>query len=61
MAKIFRGKVHEDCPFTREEIDEFKAMLYAVNSGNNCMNAAPISWIDGYTRYCSRRNAGVMT
>lgn len=59
--KIERGKVHKDCPFSREEIDEFKAMLYAVNTGNHCMNAAPMSWVDGYQRYCSRRNMKVMT
>lgn len=48
---INRHKPHDDCPFTRDEIDEFKAMLYAVNTGNICMNPAPISWVDGYQRW----------
>ena len=38
------GKVHKDCPFTREEIIEMKAMLYSVNTSHHCANPAPISW-----------------
>lgn len=37
-------KVHKDCPFTREEIIEMKAMLYNVNAANHCCNPAPVHW-----------------
>lgn len=43
-TEIRVGKVHEDCPFTREEIIEMKAMLYSVNTSHHCANPAPISW-----------------
>ena len=36
--------VHKDCPFTREQILEFKSMLYNVNTGNHCCNPAPVYW-----------------
>lgn len=49
--KIERGKPHKDCPFTRDEIDAFKAALYSVNTSFHCCNAAPISWVDGYQRW----------
>lgn len=44
-------KVHKDCPFTREEILEIKAMLYNVNTSHHCCNPAPISWAVGYQEY----------
>lgn len=44
-------KVHKDCPFTREEILEIKAMLYNVNTSFHCCNPAPISWAVGYQEY----------
>ena len=37
-------KIHNDCPFTREEIIEIKSMLYNVNTGNHCCNPAPVHW-----------------
>ena len=37
-------KIHNDCPFTREEILEVKSMLYNVNTGNHCCNPAPVHW-----------------
>lgn len=37
-------KVHKDCPFTREEILEIKAMLYNVNTSHHCCNPAPVHW-----------------
>lgn len=52
--KIARGKPHKDCPFSREELDYFYAMLYSVNSGNHCLNPAPMSWVDGYSRWQQR-------
>lgn len=39
-----QNKVHNDCPFTREEILEIKSMLYNVNTGNHCCNPAPVHW-----------------
>ena len=35
-------------PFTREETNAFKAMLYNVNASNHCCNPAPVSWAQGY-------------
>lgn len=37
-------KVHNDCPFTREQILEMKAMLYNVNTSHHCCNPAPVHW-----------------
>lgn len=37
-------KVHKDCPFTREQILEMKAMLYNVNTSHHCCNPAPVHW-----------------
>lgn len=44
-------KVSKDCPFTADEIDWFKSMLYRVNTSNRCCNAAPVSWVAGYQRW----------
>ena len=44
-------KVHNDCPFTREEILEMKAMLYSANTSHRCCNPAPIYWAVGYQEY----------
>ncbi len=44
-------KIHKDCPFTREQILELKAMLYNVNTGNLCCNPAPIYWAVGAQEY----------
>ena len=38
----------EKCPFSPEEINAFKAMLYNVNTSNHCMNPAPMTWIKGF-------------
>ena len=43
-AGIRVKKVHEDCPFTREQILEIKSMLYNVNTSNHCCNPAPVHW-----------------
>ncbi len=32
---IHYSGVHPNCPFTKEQIDEFRAMLYGVASANN--------------------------
>lgn len=40
--------IHKDCPFTADEIDEFHAMLYSVNTSFHCVNPAPISWVKGF-------------
>lgn len=37
-------KINKDCPFTREEIIEIKAMLYNVNTSFHCCNQAPVHW-----------------
>lgn len=37
-------RVHKDCPFTADEIEEFNAMLYSVNTSFHCINSAPVSW-----------------
>lgn len=43
-----RKKVHTDCPFTLDEINAFKAMLYSVNTSHRCINPAPFSWAQGF-------------
>jgi hypothetical protein len=43
--------VHKDCPFTREQILEFKAMLYNVNTSNHCCNPSFISWAVGFQQH----------
>lgn len=35
-------------PFTPEETNAFKAMLYNVNASNHCCNPAPVSWAQGF-------------
>lgn len=45
-SDIHIKKVHPDCPFTKEQMDDFRAMLYAVASANNLV-AYP-SWYMGY-------------
>lgn len=35
-------------PFTPEEADAFRAMLYGVNSAHSCCNPPHISWIRGF-------------
>lgn len=41
-------RIHKDCPFTAQEIDEFHAMLYSVNTSFRCINPAPLNWVKGY-------------
>ena len=41
------GKIHEDCPFTKEEMDAIKAELYYINSTNHCFNPPHPSWYRG--------------
>lgn len=48
--KTSRQKIHKDCPFTKEEIDEFHAMLYSVKTSIHCCNAAPVRWVTGWQR-----------
>lgn len=45
--------VHPDCPFTKEQIDHLRAMLYGVASANNLV-AYP-SWYVGYSNHQIRR------
>lgn len=45
------AKIHKDCPFTREEINEFHAMLYSVNTSHQCINPAPANWVKGYQNW----------
>ena len=45
MAKCVNRKIHKDCPFTEEEIALFHDMLYSINTGNHCMNPAPVLWV----------------
>lgn len=35
-------------PFTPEETNAIKAMLYNVNASNRCCNPAPFCWAQGY-------------
>lgn len=44
-------KVHEDCPFTHDEIAMFKAMLYNMSTHKNCGTATHWSWVKGYQDY----------
>lgn len=44
-------KIHKDCPFTREQIVEMKAMLYSVNTSFHCCNPSFISWAVGFQEY----------
>lgn len=37
-------RVHNDCPFTAEELDGFRAALYNVNTSFHCCNEAPVDW-----------------
>lgn len=48
-------KVNKDCPFTQEEIDEFHAALYNVNTSFRCCNPAPVLWVAGWQRNESRK------
>lgn len=41
-------RVNKDCPFTLDEINAFKAMLYSVNTSHRCINPAPFSWVQGF-------------
>lgn len=43
-------RVNKDCPFSIEEVDEFRAMLYNVNTSFRCCNAAPVDWAAGWQR-----------
>lgn len=43
-------RVHKDCPFTAEELDEFRVALYNVNKSFHCCNAAPVDWAVGWQR-----------
>ena len=43
-------RVNKDCPFSIEELDEFRAMLYSVNTSFRCCNAAPVDWAAGWQR-----------
>lgn len=37
-------------PFTTEEANAIKAMLYNVNANHKCCNPSHKSWIDGYMK-----------
>lgn len=43
-------RVNKDCPFTIEELDEFRAMLYNVNTSFHCCNVAPVDWAAEWQR-----------
>lgn len=43
-------RVSKDCPFSIEELDEFRAMLYSVNTSFRCCNAALVDWAAGWQR-----------
>ena len=47
-------RVNKDCPFSIEELDEFRAMLYSVNTSFHCCNAAPVDWNAGWQRHETR-------
>ena len=42
-----KRRVNKDCPFSAEELDEFRAALYNVNTSFHCCNAAPVDWAAG--------------
>lgn len=46
MAK--KNKIHIDCPFSQEEIDEFNSMLYNTAARNNL--PAHKTWVEGFNR-----------
>lgn len=48
-------RIHKDCPFSREEIDFFHAVLYNVNTTHQCCNAAPVLWVAGWQRFDAQR------
>nr|DAR03994.1 MAG TPA: hypothetical protein [Bacteriophage sp.] len=43
-------RVNKYCPFSIEELDGFRAMLYNVNTSFRCCNAAPVDWAAGWQR-----------
>lgn len=45
-SDIHWKNIHPDCPFTKEDLDDLRAMLYGVASANNIV-AYP-SWYVGY-------------
>lgn len=44
LKKNIMDKPRNDRPFTDEELMEFKAMLFSVNTSFHCVNPAPMSW-----------------
>ena len=44
-------RVSKDCLFSIEELDEFRAMLYSVNTSFRCCNVAPLDWVAGWQRH----------
>ncbi len=53
---MMKRRIHKDCPFTADEINEFHAMLYSVNTSFHCVNPAPMSWGKGYQNYNDKNN-----
>ena len=49
-------RVSKYCLFSIEELDEFRAMLYSVNTSFRCCNAAPVDWAAGWQRNELRKN-----
>ena len=49
-------RVNKDCPFTAEELDEFRAALYNMNTSFHCCNAAPVDWAEGWQRNDIRKS-----
>ena len=45
-----KRRVNKDCPFSAEELDEFRVALYNVNTSFHCCNAAPVDWAAGWQR-----------
>lgn len=57
LLKNKMKRVNKDCPFSIEELDEFRAVLYSVNTSFRCCNAAPIDWVAGWQRHNIRVNS----
>lgn len=51
-----KKRTNKDCPFSLEELDEFRAMLYSVSTSFLCCNAAPVDWAAGWQRHELRKN-----
>ena len=48
-------KIHNDCPFTQEQIDEFENDLLNVATANGCPTHP--SWARGHQRHMARQSS----